>query len=217
MNRSEHKRPDRVVSVHFPKAAGSSLKEQFVNLLGDLVYLDYARGPLAVDDLHVSDFPEGKAIVHGHFPAARYASTSAYMITFLREPIDNLISNYFYWNTFEKPTNQLHARFLDERPSLLAFASYPKIRRLMSETYFGNIDLNRLDFVGFYDNRDADMIRLSNVLELPLDPLLHLNRTKEYPNRSIVMQNKNIIKELENLLSDDISFYWNARRKFGVF
>jgi hypothetical protein len=54
-------------------------------------------------------------------------------------------------------------------------------------------------------------------LELPLDPLLHLNRTKEYPNRSIVMQNKNIIKELENLLSDDISFYWNARRKFGVF
>lgn len=213
---SEHKLRSRIVSVHFPKAAGSSLKEQFVHLLGDLVYLDYARGPLAADDSGISDFPEGKVLVHGHFPAARYASSLATMITFLREPVDNLISIYFFWRAFAKPTNALHARFLAERPSLPAFARYPKIQRLMSQTYFGNVDLRRFSFVGFHETRDADMLRLSSLLELPLDPSLHLNKTKEFADRDIVSQDRSVTDALKDVLYDDVSFYWNARRQFGT-
>jgi len=207
---------DRIISVHFPKAAGSSLKDQFVRLLGDAVYLDYARGPLAGDDPCISDFPEGKTLVHGHFPAARYASSAATMITFLREPVDNLVSIYFFWRNFKKPTNVLHARFLAERPSLVDFARYPKIRRLMSQTYFGNIDLQRFGFIGFHETREADLPRLSSLIGLPLDSSLYLNKTAESTDRPIVSQDRSVTDALESLLSDDIAFYWNARRKFGL-
>jgi hypothetical protein len=40
-------------------------------------------------------------------------------MTFLRHPVDNLISIYFFWRALPEPGHALHARFLRERPSIL--------------------------------------------------------------------------------------------------
>ncbi|SFK29096.1 hypothetical protein SAMN04488125_101122 [Methylorubrum salsuginis] len=108
------------------------------------------------------------------------------MITFLREPVDNLVSIYFFWRNFKRPKNVLHARFLAGRPSLVDFARYPKIRQLMSQTYFGNIDLQRFSFIGFHETREADMPRLSNLIGLPPDSSFYLNKTAESTDRPII-------------------------------
>lgn len=199
--------PRKIVSVHFPKAAGTSLRKQFVALLGDAVYTDYGHDPLTAPGAKAVAFPEGRRVVHGHFRADRYVCPDAYLITFLREPVDNLISTYFYWRGFRKPGNELMARFLRDKPSLVEFATYPGIQRLMSETYFGGFDMERFDFIGFHETRDRDIHALASVLNLDLDASIRDNKTRATIGRLWTAMDRNTIKRVKHHLVDDIDFY----------
>jgi hypothetical protein len=201
-----------VVSIHFPKAGGYSLQVQFVKLLGDRVALDYTHDPLTSTGRETAEFPDGKRLVHGHFRAQRYASANAYWMTFLRHPVDNLFSIYFYWKALPKAGHALHARFLRERPSILEFATYPAMTCLMSQTYFGNFDMSRFDFIGFYENRDTDILRLAKDLGLPLAASLHENRTAETIDRRDLEANVSVRRRLTDLLAADVAFYERLRR-----
>jgi hypothetical protein len=205
--------PEKILSLHFPKAAGTSLKTQFVTQLGDAVHLDYSHDPLTPAGAESAEFPREKRIVHGHFRASRYASSQAYLITFLREPADNLISIYFYWRTFRRAGHELHARFLRDRPSLLEFAAYPGIRRLMSETYFGGFDIRRFDFIGFHETRHQDLPRLGCLLNLSFEPQVHQNKTVVSRERREIAADPKIIGELRRTLADDIDFYNAAKER----
>jgi hypothetical protein len=195
------------VSVHFPKAAGTSLRKQFEALFGDAAYMDYGHDPLTLPYAGAAAFPEGRRLVHGHFRADRYACPDAYLMTFLREPVDNLISTYFYWRGFRKPGHDLHARFLRDRPSLVEFATYPGIQRLMSETYFGGFDMERFNFIGFHETRDRDMRALASILQLDLDASIQDNKTRATVGRLWTTMDRNTIDRLKHHLADDIDFY----------
>lgn len=201
-----------VVSIHFPKAAGYSLQVQFVKLLGDRVALDYTHDPLTSTGWETAEFPDGKRLVHGHFRARRYASANAYWMTFLRHPVDNLISIYFYWKALPEAGHALHARFLRERPTILEFATYPGITCLMSQTYFGNFDMGRFDFIGFYENRDTDIPCLAKDLGLPLSASVHENRTGETIERRELEADVSVRRRLTDLLAADVAFYERLRR-----
>jgi Sulfotransferase family len=205
--------PQRIVSLHMPKAAGTSLKAQYVALLGNAVHTDYRHDPLTPAGSENAEFPRGKRVVHGHFRASRYASSQAFFVTFLREPADNLISIYFYWSSFRQPGHDLHARFLRDQPSLLEFATYPGIRRLMSETYFGGFDMSRFDFIGFHDTRNEDLLRLARILNLNFRPWVHKNKTAASPERRQIENDPVLISELRRRLADDIDFYDDARKR----
>jgi hypothetical protein len=45
---------------------------------------------------------------------------------------------------------------------------YPGITGLMSGSYFGDFDMSRFNFIGFYENCEADIPRLARDLGLPL-------------------------------------------------
>ncbi len=87
--------PHRIISVHFPKAGGTSLHTQLAGLLHDDLVFDWTHDPLTPAGAEIGTFPVGKRIVHGHFRAQRYSGVDAYWMTFLRHPVDNLISIYF--------------------------------------------------------------------------------------------------------------------------
>jgi SAM-dependent methyltransferase len=205
--------PERVVSVHFPKAGGSSLHTQFATLLGNDLILDFSHDPLTSSGAELAPFPAGKRIVHGHFRAQRYASVDAYWMTFLRHPVDNLISIYFFWKSLDTPGHDLHARFLQEKPSIVDFALYPGLQRLSSETYFGGFDMNRFDFIGFHETRDVDVHRLGQAINLPLNPSHRVNKTPATSERDEVMTNVSIRQRLNDLLSEDLAFYDRMRNR----
>lgn len=205
--------PARVVSVHFPKAAGSSLHLQLSNFLGEKLVLDITHDPLTSMGSESAEFPSGKRLVHGHFRAQRYASTEAYWMTFLRHPVDNLISIYFYWKALPEPGHELHGRFLRERPSVLDFATYAGLTSLMAETYFGNFDMSRFDFIGFFENREADFPRLSKDLGLPLKADVHVNRTAHTSERLELEADLSVRRKLTDLLAVDVAFYERLRAK----
>ena len=158
-----------------------------------------------------AEFPAGRQMVFGHFAPRRFGSVSAYRLTFLRQPVDNLSSIYYYWLGLTEPGNATHARFLRERPSIFEFAAYPGIARLMSETYFGGFDMRRFDFIGFYENRDADIARLSASIGLQLMPEVHQNRTEPDAGRLELEADATAQRRLTGLLAADVAFYDRMR------
>lgn len=182
-----------------------------MKLLGDKVVLDYDHDPLTPAGMETADFPDGKTLVMGHFRAQRYASANAFWMTFLRHPVDNLISIYFFWKVLPE-AHGLHARFLREQPSILGFATYPGFKALMSETYFGGFDMDRFNFIGFYENRDSDIPRLAKALNLPLVTSVHENKTSESAERLEVESDVSIRRKLTDLLAADVTFYERLRR-----
>ena len=201
----------KIVSIHFPKAAGASLRSQWEQIFGDKLLLDYDHAPGSGREAIIGQFPNDKLVIHGHFNARRYASEDAYRVTFLRHPVSNLISIYFFWSAVP-PLDALHQRFLDERPSIVDFARWPAFRTLMSEAYFGNYDMRRFDFIGFHETREADVARLATELNLPLSPAVKTNVTPPSTARRQVEENAFTISAVTDLLASDIKFYDTLRK-----
>ena len=198
-----------IISVHFPKAGGTSLAGSLRVHFGEDLALDYDHDPVHAN--YPLNEPPHLApnirVVQGHIRGDRYAGP-AFRMTFLREPVSNLISIYFFWRAYPESAGQLHRRFLAERPAILAFAQYPAIQTLMSETYFGNVDLDRFDFIGFHERRCDDLRRLSGMLGIELDGDLHLNRTtKAIAEGQAILSNASLVAALRNHLSKDVALY----------
>lgn len=177
-----------------------------MELLGDKMALDYNHDPLTPEGSETADFPEGKTLVMGHFRAQRYASADAYWATFLRHPVDFLISLYFFWKKFPE-SHGLHARFLREQPTIFELAKYPGITNLMSEGYFGGFDMDRFNFIGFHKDRNTDLSRLARDIDLPLSAAVCENRTYQCAERLDFEADVSIQRKLTDLLADDVAFY----------
>jgi len=179
-------------------------------MLGDGLLLDYEHDPLGPHGMEeVDELPAQYKMVHGHFRASRYSKlTKRFLFTFLRNPVDNLISIYFFWRDFPATDNYWHMKFLKEKPSMLEFARYAPFRRLMSEAYFGGFDMNRVDFIGFHETRRDDLLTLGSLINLPLSVDVHANKTEEgREERAAIMQSRKTMGELADLLADDLDLY----------
>jgi len=209
-----------VVSVHLPKAAGSSLAAGLRAHFGAALILDYGHDPANPDHIlsAAPTLPPGTRAVHGHFRGDRYVDyRAACRFTFLREPVSNLFSIYYFWRSYPAHGNATHDRFLAERPTIVDFARHCwPIRRLMSVSYFGGIDLGSFDFVGFYETRELDLARLSTRLGMPLASDLFVNRTSDADadERQASMEDATTLATLRSLLADDIAFYERARQRW---
>jgi hypothetical protein len=206
------------IAVHFPKAAGTSLLAQLDAQLGDRLERDYDHRPLGPRAHDIADgLPAGKTSVYGHFRPGRYdAIRDVVRFTILREPVDALISTYFYWQTIGPHGNLVHDRFQLEQPTIEAFARYPGIHRLMSETYFGGYDMRRFDFIGFYDTRAHDLHRLGALLGLDLRPDVTLNRAEQVAVERTELQNDaKRLRALADILAEDVRFYEQVRAQRG--
>jgi hypothetical protein len=195
----------RVMAVHFPKAGGTSLRIQLGNLLGSGLALDYLNAPLS-SRVERRDFPRGKQMVFGHFHPARFDETCGFRMTFLRHPIDTMISHYVFWKKLPYRGERTHARFLKEKPSILEFCLYGGLNCLMSETYFGGFDMRRFDFIGFEETRSRDLVRLGEMLGVSLCPNVHLNPTA-YEEEIVLRNDASLRRNIGDLLRQDVSFY----------
>jgi hypothetical protein len=156
----------------------------------------------------------GTRAVCGHFHADRYAAHhDAFRFTFLREPVDNLISIFHFWRTFPPSGYPAHERFLSEQPTIFEFAEYPELQRLSSSCYFGGVDMTRFDFIGFFERRVDDLSKLSGKLGFDVSTDVYVNKTShEFDReRAELKADSNALAKIRDRLADDVAFYERAR------
>ena len=214
---------DVVVSIHTPKVAGSSFLHQIKGIYGeDNLLLDYNDDP--VDPLSrvnidpafyrlnpITTIAPCK-VVHGHFHPGKYDFLlNAFRMTFLRHPVDNVLSIYRYWSAHGEETwnSPVFQYFKRNSLSLERFAMLPKIRNLYSQVYFGDFDMDRFNFIGDYQNYDKELRRLGGLLGVEFDLNVRLNVTQEYAGEggTSLDVGEESIESLSSILEKDIRFY----------
>ena len=199
-----------IVFCHFPKAGGSSIARMLYSQFRTGCLHDYDHDPLCQHSGETVDhLPRETNCVWGHFQASRYDKVKdRFLFTFLRDPIENLLSIYFFWQYFPRSSNPLHQKFLDEMPDIIGFAKYGPMRHLMSESYFGGFDMEKFDFIGFHDTRDADLVALNKLTGLNFRPGVYDNKTLNgAEKREAILNDRKIMNMLKMLLAKDLSFF----------
>jgi hypothetical protein len=217
----------RLISVHTPKSSGISLRTALHAAFGSRrVLLDYAHDPVdpATPTPHAIAASidlrrlRGVRAVHGHFPIQKYDGVSGCVrAVLLREPVDNLISIYYFWtHLIEAGHLEGHAlfrSFVAERPSILDFARHPTFRHLLTRTFFGGYAMDRFDVIGDYARRDAYVGAISRLLNVKLDRSVYVHRTPPSAERERTANSRQLTSALRDVLRDDIAFYerWAGR------
>jgi hypothetical protein len=218
-----------MISVHVPKCAGSSLKSALMDVFGESnVYQDYADRPLdpsapvradpekffaAVEATGYGHLAASR-VVHGHFHARKYQNLkSRHRIAFLREPIDRLVSHYYYWRNAPRHGHTLHDYVLDNDLGIEEFAALPPIKAIYTDSFFGGANMAAFDFIGFYEDYETDLARLSKMLGLPLRyERTNANEDDVYEERRrAILDDSQLMSRLRDTMRADIEFVERLR------
>jgi len=169
----------KFIYVHIQKTAGTSLKDIFKIAYGeDRIYHDMTFkygmvgklfSKIEKCDRIVPNFnPRKFDIIIGHFTIKKYWHLNRPFITFLRDPVERVVSAYSIWRkakeNFDKP-----------------IAEYARIcPNMMTKMVGGNLE--NFEFVGIVERYGESMIRLERLLGRSLNQGIRSNVTKrKYP------------------------------------
>lgn len=164
-----------LLSVHLPKTAGTSFREALREQFGERLVTSYADRPLHQTKLRrrrdaafccvrnaLGKHDQDIACLHGHFLPLKYRfmrATSPYQfVTWMREPLQRLLSHYYYWQRSYEETNAgpLHRRMMQEDWSLEEFGLRPELRNIYSEFLWG-FPLEAFAFIGITEHFEDDL------------------------------------------------------------
>ncbi len=216
-----------VVSVHVPKAAGTSLFEAFKGAFGEASVQridDDPLDPLSLCRIDPSSYletarrvgaPDGAAVLHGHFWARRFDfMPDAVKITVLRDPVERMLSHYFFWRHSRRRGHGLLDYVRDHELTIEQFARLPSIARIYGGVFFRDVDPASFDFIGNTGTLHAELPHLSTAVGREL-VMPHVNESPE-PEYSrelaAVHENTRLMERLREILAEDIAWYEHALR-----
>jgi hypothetical protein len=163
-----------LISLHIPKAAGTSFRIALEQKFGSGLLRDYDDRPIhsspaernakALRDCQLNrerSF-EGVACIHGHFLPRKYLplieKESTRLVTWLRDPVERLASNYRHWKRFGQcdQGSPLVRRFIDQQWSFERFCFADELKDLYSQ-FLWDFSFARFDFVGITEHYEEDM------------------------------------------------------------
>ncbi len=203
-----------LLGVHVPKAGGTSIGAALAQAYQGSFYSDYADDPSLPESQRQLDpqrhfegypLPPGYGCIYGHYHIGKYGQEEALRFTLIRHPVEIVLSLYAYWRSVPRG-GAPHQYFLKEQLDILGLANMPSVRKMLSQTYFGDFDMGRFDLIGRHDAREASLTRLSQLCGRPLDTTIHANATASDEGRTL-REDKDIVAALTDILSEDIRFY----------
>lgn len=207
----------KLISVHSPKAGGTSISSALAEVFGSSFATDYSEdpaNPLSPRNIDPSRYfsrrrklSDGINCLHGHFHPGQFDLNDTFLFTILREPVDNIISIYFFWKTLPSQGQPLHDYFLKEELDIFEMASLSLLRQLYSNTYFGSFDMSRFDLIGCHDDRACALSELASRTGIPVDSSVRVNVTTESVEREEFVADAAQIQKLRSILEEDIRFY----------
>jgi hypothetical protein len=171
---------DKIIFVHQGKTGGASLVKSFRNIFGDEnVYRDIDKKTIREKHKWVAYLQERLEkhrrykelsryrVIHGHFNPEKYrkAFPDALHLTFYRNPVQQLVSLYYFWQRTPgygaiHPNRQI---LLDNKLSLIEFAELTNPKRTKKSNSLYSVQ--KFDFVGITEAYESS-IELLNKLFL---------------------------------------------------
>lgn len=151
-----------LVSIHIPKTAGSSFFQVLKKVYGKDAVLKLNTMDAGMDD----NLPGGIKVIHGHIRADVIAGTfrdQPKLITWLREPVDRVISNYYFSmqriREGKARPEKMHTRDF----TLLEYAQM-EVNRNRASWFLEGSPLEEFFFVGMYESLTDDMNELMRLM-----------------------------------------------------
>ncbi|RMF03184.1 MAG: hypothetical protein D6772_02465 [Bacteroidetes bacterium] len=208
-----------LVSLHIPKTAGTSFR--------NTLYSEYGRKSVLRVDVRIRKepiieieqklidpssprLPDGIRVVHGHFRVVdlhrHFPVTKGLpMITWLRDPVERVLSNYYYLSKRlrEEVGNNAQALSLIKRleRSLIEYARRRPNRNRMTQFLEGT-KLEDYLFVGIQEHYSEDIKALSQLMGWKTAKEYNFNASKK--DRNI---DPAILEEIKALNSEDVALY----------
>jgi len=215
-----------IISVHLPKAAGSSFKASLGLYFGSSLLLDYEDLPINMPPFQRNrnalisglenaerDFGEVKCI-HGHFMPAKYLLRNTFkplkFVTWMRNPVERIVSHYYFWQRNYWPeAPPLHKRIVEEKWSLEKFCLSEEMQDLYHQFLWG-FPLHNFEFIGITEHYEEDFMFFSQVF-------LHLNLASfklniNEKNKIKYPINNSFRKQIESFHEIDMELYHQASK-----
>lgn len=180
-----------LISIHIPKTAGTSFRNTLCEVYGhqEVVRLDIGlvRQETRIREqlYDAPQLPPETRVLHGHFSIPLLKGRfdipdDLPVITWLRDPVERVISNYFYLakrlqEELEEDRKGLHILKKMQR-TLREYALYEPSQNRMSK-FLEGLDLEALFFVGLVEHYEEDVMMLAHKLHWDHTPVFYHNRT----------------------------------------
>lgn len=175
-----------LISVHIPKTAGTAFGALLQTRFGARLLRDYEDRPLSHPPLcriacSLGQLPlarrrlRGYDAVHGHFLALKYLAARGDVVTWLRDPVQRVVSRYEHYRR-----DVAEGRPLQAVPGLVPgltledFIEIPRFHNTYAK-YFRGYPLQRVRCIGFSEDMAEGLGRMQRVLGLDLGTAMRVN------------------------------------------
>lgn len=223
-------RPDpdivpELISIHIPKTAGTSFRNTLKSVYGEksVIRLDIGliKHELRINEVVYSHkfLPEGTKVVHGHFSLPDLythltVSKNVPVITWLRDPVKRVVSNYFYLSKRLHEELDEHGKGINIlsklQRSLREYALYEPHQNRISK-FLNGISLRDLYFVGFVEEYDQCLSQLAQKLSWADYTYYRQNRTGREFISEVNQKELDLIAEVN---ADDLALYKEAQELY---
>ena len=210
-----------LISIHIPKTAGTSFMDTLRSVYGSQgvlrvdIPIPGERTPFASAPPPPDTLPDGTRVIHGHFRAsdlrAKYGLPSGIpVLTWLRDPVERVISNYRYLHRALRSILREEERNINilskmER-TLMEYASADINRNRMSR-FLDGLTLPEMLFAGIQEHMGEDMASLAALLGWRKYGTFRHNCAE---GAMVTSAEREMREEIASLNSDDVSLYHEA-------
>ncbi len=205
-----------LIFLHLPKTGGSSILEVLKLAYGESHVRHFERDEcleLNGEGRKISEVigPEVK-VIHGHI---RYLEVKDIvkrdkpsLVTFFREPVSRVISNYNWWkfNLMDKPEHPAYNRRNEELGTYIE----SDITQNKMTFFLKGSRLKEFDFIGFLESFDSDLQELGERMEWPAAPDFHEKNSASFSAKKPTTIDDKLRKRIEKLNKKDIALYKKA-------
>lgn len=214
-----------LISVHIPKTGGTAFGELLAARFGQALLRDYDDRPLSHPAvarlgaalLRMPAQPArvaGFAAVHGHFLAVKYLAVPGDVVTWLRDPVQRVVSRYHHYLRDVSEGRPLQ-RVAGLRPGLdlAAFIELPRFQDTMAK-YFTGFPLRRVRCFGFSEDMAEGLARMRRVTGLELGPPILANANPARGSEDYDLPEA-LRRRIEKLNAGDHRLWNEARAREG--